>query len=269
MDEKDSRIAALFEEGKYDEICNLCPEDAPREDPRAVFYGLAAHFLSKLPTTREGLTETWQRIRPLMQQALSGAPLSHMAAAQEVVIRCATAHYRACNDRLKLEYAVLQGDVCFEKKEYVIDRMRELLLGADIDFDTILEVLNEAGALAVQTEGLDHAPEEFFLGTLRLLQNAAQISEDNGLVSRYPHILIARRACLLPLRPEMTDALDKRRELLELTLHGDEALADWSFFAPYAEQAGISREVLVKAQKKRRRIERLKFWKKRPEQSAQ
>ena len=269
MERGNSRIAALFDHGKYDEICKLCPEGDAWEDPCTAVYGTAARYLNTLPTTREGLTETWQRIKPLMQQRLAAAPLALAATAQEAVAQCATAHYRACNDRLKLEYAVLQGQVSFEKKEYVIDRMRELLLGADVDFDAILQVLDEAGELSVQTEGLETAPEEFFLGTLRLLQNAAQIAEDNGLLTQYPHIRIARRACRLPIGAEMTEALTKRKELLELTLQGDEALEDWTYFGPFAEQAGITREMLLKAQKKRRRLERLKFWKKRPAQAAQ
>ena len=61
----------------------------------------------------------------------------------------------------------------------------------------------------------------------------------------------------------MTEALEKRNALLELTLQGDDALKDWALFAPYAEKAGISRETLEKAQRKRKRIERLKFWKKK------
>lgn len=265
MERATDRIALLFDKGEYGEICKLCPQDSTEGDLISTLYALAARYLNTLPVTCEGLLETWQCIKSLMQQE-SSEPLSLAATVQEVVARCTTALYRTCNDRLKLEYAVLQGEVSFEKKEYVIDRMRELLLGADVDFGAILRVLDEAGAQLLRTEDIENAPEAFFLGTLRLLQNAAQISEDNCLLEQYPHIRIARRACRLPIRPEMADALAKRRELLKFTLQGDEVLDDWDFFAAYAQEAGISREALFKAQKKRRRIERLKFWKKRPTQ---
>ena len=74
---------------------------------------------------------------------------------------------------------------------------------------------------------------------------------------------LTRLACGLPLREDMTEALEKRNALLALTLQGDDALKDWAYFAPYAEKAGISREALEKAQRKRKRVERLKFWKKK------
>lgn len=266
MNHETERIAALFHDGKYDEIAALGPSEGPWDEPIAGVYCLAAHYLNKMPLTREGLADTWQSIKTLLLQQAQGdgeAPLPLVQTSQELLTLCATALYRACNDRLKLEYAMLQKDVSFEKKEYVIDRMRELLLGADIDFTAIVEVLEDCAATVAQTTELCGASEEFFLGYLRVLQNAAQIAEDNSLLERFPPVRLARRACGLPLREDMTEALEKRNALLALTLQGDDALKDWAYFATYAEKAGISREALEKAQRKRKRVERLKFWKKK------
>ena len=266
MNHETERIAELFRDGKYDEIVALCPSEGTWDEPLPGVYCLASQYLNTMPLTREGLAETWQSIKTLLlQQQANGdnaAFLAFVQTAQELLTLCATSLYRACNDRLKLEYAMLQKDVSFEKKEYVIDRMRELLLGADVDFGAILRILDEYSAIIAQEE-LSGASEAFFLGYLRLLQNAAQIAEDNSLLEQFPPLRLARLSCRLPLREDMTEALEKRKELLELTLQGDEALKDWSFFAPYAESAGISRETLEKAQRKRKRIERLKFWKKK------
>lgn len=267
MNHETERIAELFQDGKYGEIAALGPSEGPWDEPIAGVYCLAAHYLSKMPLTREGLADTWQSIKTLLlQQQAQGdgkAPLPLVQTSQELLTLCATSLYRACNDRLKLEYAMLQKDVSFEKKEYVIDRMRELLLGADIDFTAIVEVLEDCAATVAQTTELCGASEEFFLGYLRVLQNAAQIAEDNSLLERFPPVRLARRACGLPLREDMTEALEKRNALLALTLQGDDALKDWAYFATYAEKAGISREALEKAQRKRKRVERLKFWKKK------
>lgn len=266
MNHETERIAALFHDGKYDEIAALGPSEGPWDEPISGVYCLAAHYLNKMPLTREGLADTWQSIKTLLLQQVQGdgeAPLPLVQTSQELLTLCATSLYRACNDRLKLEYAMLQKDVSFEKKEYVIDRMRELLLGADINFTAIVEVLEDCAATVTQTTELCGASEEFFLGYLRVLQNAAQIAEDNSLLERFPPVRLARRACGLPLREDMTEALEKRNALLALTLQGDDALKDWAYFAPYAEKAGISREALEKAQRKRKRVERLKFWKKK------
>ena len=141
-----------------------------------------------------------------------------------------------------------------------------------ITLDRLWEQMMEKERCAAVAQAMRALPDEdreIFYRFYDLSQTAAQIAEDNGLLAQYPHIRVARRACRLPIDAEMEDALTKRKELLELTLQGDEVLEDWAFFAPYAEQAGISRETLLKAQKKRRRIERLKFWKKRPVQAAQ
>lgn len=266
MNHETERIAELFRDGKYGEIVALCPSEGPWDEPLPGVYCLASQYLNTMPLTREGLAETWQSIKTLLLQQQessdNAAFLAFARTAQELLTLCATSLYRACNDRLKLEYAMLQKDVSFEKKEYVIDRMRELLLGADVDFGAILRILDEYSAIIAQEE-LSGASEAFFLGYLRLLQNAAQIAEDNSLLEQFPPLRLARLSCRLPLREDMTEALEKRKELLELTLQGDEALKDWSFFAPYAESAGISRETLEKAQRKRKRIERLKFWKKK------
>ncbi len=267
MNHETERIAELFRDGKYDEIVALCPSEGPWDEPLPGVYCLASQYLNTMPLTREGLADTWQSIKTLLLQQQessdNAAFLAFAQTAQELLTLCATSLYRACNDRLKLEYAMLQKDVSFEKKEYVIDRMRELLLGADVDFTAILEVLEDCAATIAQTEDLSGASEDFFLGYLRVLQNAAQIAEDNCLLERFPPVRLARRACSLPLRDNMAEALEKRNALLELTLQGDDALKDWAFFAPYAESAGISRETLEKAQRKRKRIERLKFWKKK------
>ena len=141
--------------------------------------------------------------------------------------------------------------------------MQELLLQADVDFSAALGVLDDAAELVTRTDGLSAASEQFFLATLRMLQNAAQIAEDNGLLNCYPPHRLARLACSLPIDPRMAQALEKRKALLELTLRGDYVLEQWDFYAPYAEQAGISLEKLIKEQKKRRRAERLRFWKKK------
>lgn len=266
MNQETERIAELFRDGEYNEIIALFPAEEPWEEPLFGIYRIAAQYLGTMPATREGLEETWQSFKTLLLQQRASADdaafLSFAQTVQELLTLCATTLYRTCNDRLKLEYALLQKDVSFEKKEYVIDRMRELLLGADVDFGAILQILDEYSAIIAQEE-LSGASEAFFLGYLRLLQNAAQIAEDNSLLEQFPPLRLARLSCRLPLREDMTEALEKRKELLELTLRGDEALKDWSFFAPYAESAGISRETLEKAQRKRKRIERLKFWKKK------
>ncbi len=265
MNHETERIAELFQDGKYGEITALCSSDEPWEEPLPTVYCLASQYLGKMPLTREGLADTWQSIKTLLRQENGdNVPSPALAqTAQELLTLCATSLYRACNDRLKLEYAMLQKDVSFEKKEYVIDRMRELLLGADIDFTAIVEVLEDCAATVTQTTEFCGASEEFFLGYLRVLQNAAQIAEDNSLLERFPPVRLARRACGLPLREDMTEALEKRNALLALTLQGDDALKDWAYFATYAEKAGISREALEKAQRKRKRVERLKFWKKK------
>ncbi len=263
MDQAAAKIASLFNDGKFDEIAAQYQASAPTEETCAGLYVLAAQYLSALPLSREGLEKMWQQMKQLLQQAGPQISLALASAVQDTAARCTAAFYRACNDRLKLEYALLQKDVCFEKKEYVIRRMQELLLQADVDFSAALGVLDDAAELVTRTDGLSAASEQFFLATLRMLQNAAQIAEDNGLLDCYPPHRLARLACSLPIDPRMSQALEKRKALLELTLRGDYVLEQWDFYAPYAEQAGISLEKLIKEQKKRRRAERLRFWKKK------
>ena len=128
MDQAAAKIASLFNDGKFDEIAAQYQASAPTEETCAGLYVLAAQYLSALPLSREGLEKMWQQMKQLLQQAGPQISLALASAVQDTAARCTAAFYRACNDRLKLEYALLQKDVCFEKKEYVIRRMQELLL---------------------------------------------------------------------------------------------------------------------------------------------
>ena len=138
MDQAAAKIASLFDDGKFDEIAAQYQASAPTEETCAGLYVLAAQYLSALPLSREGLEKMWQQMKQLLQQAGPQISLALASAVQDTAARCTAAFYRACNDRLKLEYALLQKDVCFEKKEYVIRRMQELLLQADVDFSAAL-----------------------------------------------------------------------------------------------------------------------------------
>ena len=250
----------LFDRKEYSAALSIFENLAEDKAPKAQLYGACCKFLAATPATAALLGQTWQTVLGLLEQTEETE--NRFAFAEEArmaLALCTTALYRACNDRQMLEYGMLQKDVSFEKKEYVLREFQRVLKAADEDYRAVLTVIYGYAAFAVALSG--KAAEEFYLGLLQYMHSAVSLQAEIGLSEEFDPLLLAKYACGLPLDPEMEEAVEERNKLLADALTTPDALKDWETFAPFAQAAGVKREVLEKEERKRQRIEKLKFWK--------
>ena len=222
----------------------------------------------------------WQELRPMLEQALASddvkAVLTSVQEVRRVISICTASTYRTGNERQMIEYATLNQTVQIDKnapvfdevkqkldkKEYVFDEIQRILLEADVHYRAILRVMFDFARLVCQTPGQDQAEEEFFVNVFSYMTSAAELIEESALDKEFSVIQMAEYACRMTPGAAMEQALQERSKLLQIAMKGPEALQKWDFFAPYAEAAGIQRAVLEKKERRRKQLDKLKFWKK-------
>lgn len=246
---------ARFTAGDYPQAAELLEQvlASEPENLRAKIGCLTARALAHTPVKGEALRQTWGEIRELLE---SCATWEIAEEARQAVSILANTVYRNCNDWQKMEYAALQKDVNFEKKEYVLQQFQRILLAADVEYRAVLEFLYGYAALARQM--LDGAPEDFVRGAVKNMLFAAELQYEIGLQEEFDPLILAGYVCEMDLSA-LSDGEELRQELLKATLHGEHALARWEEFAPYAPPE-LRRE-LEKEVRKARFVEKLQFWK--------
>lgn len=221
----------------------------------------------------------WQEVRPMLVKALESddvkAVLAAVQEARRVVSICTAATYRSGNERQMLEYAALNQSVQIDKsapildevkqkldkKEYVFDEIKRILLEADVHYRSILRIMFDFAQLVCCVPGQDQADEEFFVNIFSYMTSAAELIEESALDKEFSSLQMAEYACRMTPGAQMEQALEERNKLLKIALKGEEALEKWSFFAPYAEAAGVQRAAVEKKVRRRQMLEKLKFWK--------
>lgn len=261
MTEKQSAFEAAKEkwiEGSYDAAAQELHALLARypEDTRIRLHYLVCLGLSAVPVKGEALIDTWEQAAELLKQT---PQQEFWEEARQLFSVYANAVYIHCNEWQKLEYALLQKDVNFEKKELVLKEFQKILLKADVEYKAILKVYYGYASLCAEYFTEPDIPASFLEGALKTMTDAAKLQGEIGLEEDYNPMDLALAACRLPLSQGMTEAWDMRRELLDLCLHGEEALARWEEFAPYANPSK-QKELTAEVNKLRRRA-RLKFWK--------
>ncbi len=252
---------ALFSQKEYARALPLFDRLARAGDKRAQLYQACCRFLIAQPGTPDLLRKTWDAVRPLLEQGVEGEdPFLFAEETRRALALCTTALYRACNDRQMVEFTLLKKDVSFENKEYVLSEFQRLLNAADEDYRAVLTVIYEYAAYAMALPG--ERDKAFSLGLLQYMRAAVSLQAEIGLSEEFDPLILAKYACHLILDPEMEEAAKERNRLLADALKTPDALKDWDLFAPFAEEAGVSREALEKQARKRERREKLKFWKK-------
>lgn len=250
-------VAEKIKEGSYDsaveELRPLLAEN--QEDSRIRLYDLISTGLSASPVTGEELTKTWEQIEPLLEAT---PQYDFLEEARQLLSIYANAVYTRCNEWQMLEYALLQKDVSFEKKELVLKEFQKILLKADIEYKAVLNVFYGYTALSTKIAQMN-APVDFLTGALKTMTDAAKLQGEIGLEEAYDPLNLALYACSLKLPKDLEEVWEMRRQLLDLCLHGEIALARWEEFAPYANPD--KKKELEKEVNKLLRREKLKFWK--------
>lgn len=256
-------------------------EQAAALDPESIEIKLAIPACRYLSGVQEGqrLELFWQEVRPMLVQGLeSEDPKAVLACVQEtrrVVSICTAATYRSGNDRQMLEYAALNQSVQIDKqapildevkqkldkKEFVFDEIKRILLEADVHYRSILRIMFDFAQLIHQIPGQELAEEEFFLTIFSYMTSAAELIDESALDKEFSSLQMAEYACRMTPAAHMEQALEERNKLLKIALKGQEALDKWDFFAPYAAAAGVQRGALEKRERRRKQLEKLKFWK--------
>ena len=225
------------------------------ENPRLRLYYLVSQGLSEKPAKGEGLARVWEQVLGMLKET---ADYGLLEEARRIMMVYANAVYCNCNDWQKLEYALLQKDVCFENKEKLLKEFQRVLLAADEEYKAVLGVVYDYARLAAEKSISEDVPPEFLEGTLKSMVMAAELQAEVGLEEVFEPIELGRQACRLQLQKEMAEAWEMRQELLNVCLHGEKALTEWETFALYAapeKKAELETEV-----KKLRRREKLKSW---------
>ncbi|MCI8599371.1 MAG: hypothetical protein HFJ10_13195 [Lachnospiraceae bacterium] len=223
---------------------------------RIRLYYLVSLGLSASPVKGEDLTKVWNQAESLLRQT---EEYNLMEEARHLLSIYANAVYIRCNDWQKMEYALLQKDVSFEKKELVLKEFQRILLEADVEYRAVLNVLYGYAALCAERASKPGTPSAFLEGALKTMTEAAQLQGEIGLEEDFAPLNLALFACRLHLEENMAEAWEMRRNLLDLCLHGEKALSQWETFAPYAH-AGKQKELEAEVKKIRRR-EKFKVWK--------
>ena len=258
--EKNSKFEAAMEkwkEGAYDcaarEFEDLLSENP--DNPRIRLYCLVSRGLSADAVTGVALADTWEQSAELLKQ---NPDHEFWEEARQLFSVYANAVYIRCNDWQKLEYALLQKDVSFEKKELVLKEFQKILLKADVEYKAVLTVYYGYASLLSGHFTERDAPAAFVEGALKTMTDAAKLQGEIGLEEDYNPLDLAQYACRLPISQDMADAWDMRRLLLDLCLHGEQALNRWAEFAPYANPEK-QKELTAEVNRLRRRA-KLKFW---------
>lgn len=243
---------SLFQEGDYAKALEQL--EALPESPRREVYRLAAAGLSSHPVKGEALVKFWDALYPLLNENRDHALVEE---GRGVLSVFANTVFRNCNQWQMLEYAKIQKDVKLENKEFMFDEFRRLLLIADDEYRTVLRAMYGYAALADEMckEGADEA---FILGALKNMQQIAELQFQIDLREEYDPLVLAEYACRLDLS-SIPEGDEKRRELLNYALQGEQALQRWGEFAPYADPA--KKKELEKEVRKAHFAEKLKFWK--------
>lgn len=230
-----------------------------KQDPdniRIRLYYMVSLGLSAAPVKGEDLTSVWHQAEDLLRQTEA---YDLMEEARQLLSIYANAVYIRCNDWQKMEYALLQKDVSLEKKDLVLKEFQRILLEADVEYRAVLTVLYGYAAFSAERATYPGAPADFLEGALKTMTEAAKLQGEIGLEEDFDPLNLAAFACRLRLSEDMAEAWETRRNLLNLCLHGEKALARWEEFAPYAhskKQKELEAEV-----KKSRRREKFKVWK--------
>lgn len=231
----------------------------------APMYAVVSKFMAGERLGAE-LSPVWEQVKAMLEKIIAEkTPAEVFAAAEEVkqaMAICTVAVYRSCNDRQKMEYDALNKDVKLENRDYIFDEIRRVLLEADEEYKACLQVIYAYAQLVCKLPDQEQAPESFFLAVLSYVQMAVDLQNESGLTKLFPQLDLGEFACGLELGEGMNDALAARNKLMQTVLEGEEALARWEFFAPYAQMAGVTRASVEKKVKRAQLLEKLKFWKK-------
>ena len=226
-----------------------------------VLYENVCYFMSG-QRKRADLAQVWEKIRPLLEHALKGEdPFAAVVEIKKAVAICTASVYRSANNQQMVEYANLNKDVKLEKKDFVFDEIRRILLEADEEYKVCLDVMRAFCGMVYDLPHQENAPESFFVAVLSYLKAAADLQNESNLEKYFPQLDLTAMACGLQIREDMADAIAIRNELLTLTLVGEPALARWEEFAPYAQAAGVHRDAIEKKVRRKQTLEKLKFWK--------
>ena len=257
-------------------------EKAAALDPDSLEIKLcipACRYLSGVQTG-DRLELLWQELRPMLEQALTGSDVKKVIAdvqeVRRVISICTASTYRTGNERQMIEYAALNQSVQIDKKapifdevkqkldkkEYVFDEIQRILLEADVHYRSILRVMFDFAEMVATVPGQKQAGEEFFVNIFSYMTSAAELIEESALDKEFSTIQMAEYACRMTPADTMEQAIEERNKMLKIALKGAEALQKWDFFAPYAQTAGIQRAALEKKERRRKQLEKLKFWKK-------
>lgn len=257
-----SLIIELLEQGEYEKAepaISRSMEDNACSDKALLQQAVCAAL--QAPASAEGLSTLWLEAQSVMKDIEAmPAPERFIEAAKLVRLLALprAALFRKCNDRQKLEYAYLEKDVCFEKKEYVIAEFQRILLEAEQEYSVVLRLYYGLSEFLVGLTPLDEAGPDFLRLCMKELSTAYEVQECTGRLEEFPHIRLARAACALPGDcPE--DVAEQRKQLLSKTLYGKEALEAWDEFKAYAEPSLYKK--LVKQARKKDFLDKLQFWK--------
>ncbi len=264
MSELMDKARQAFDERKYATAAD-CFQEAAQAMPgvlEPVLYEKVCLFMSGQRQSGD-LAKLWGELRDMVEEGLAqeGKAFENAVVFKTALAICTAAVYRSCNDHQMLEYANLNKDVKLEKKEYVFDEIRRVLLEADEEYKVCLDVMKEFCAMASVLPGQEQAPEAFFLAVLSYLKAAADLQNESNLDKYFPQLDLTAMACSLKIGEGMEEAIAARKELVALTLVGQGALDRWEEFAPYAAEAGIQRAAIEKKVRRRENLEKLKFWK--------
>ena len=215
--------------------------DQDPENKMALLYSLVCNFLAG-EHSHLRLDQLWTEFLPILKQCSTDSA----AEAKQILSACTASTYRSCNAWQETQYRALNQHVNLNEKEDVLDGIQKTLLDADMQYRTILDVMYDFINTAAGLPGREQTGEPYFISILSYLQMALNLQTECGLENHISLIDAARLACSLPLNSQMRKALTLRNEILTASLTGREALNDWSYFEPFALQAGISRESLEK-----------------------
>ena len=253
---------AAFEKTNYTKAGGLFLEAVALkpEATESSVYALVCPFMSG-DRTAERLAPLWEQMKEKLAAALEAGDFAAAVTVKKLMANCTAAVYRNCNDHQMVEYAMLNKDVKLEKKEFIFDEIRRVLLEADEQYKICLLVMREFGQMACDAAGQEKAEDEFFLQTLNYIQAAVDLQNEAGLTKEFSALDLAQKACTLSIREDMDLALEARNKLLQTVLHGEPALERWETLGQYAEAAGVTRKSLEKEAKVAALKEKLKFWK--------
>ncbi len=215
-------------------------------EPQARFGEIVARHMAEA-VDRDSLLAAWQEVAAL----LDGTPsFAEDAVSAYEMISIFTAHlYRSCNEMQKRRYTQLKKSVDFEHKEYVLTSLQQILLEADTQYHAIYQVIFSFVALVTEREALP-PPEPLRQAVFAYAKTAADLSLEVSLPKELSLLPMAH--ALLSRRWAATAELQSMEKgIAAAALQDPAALADWDFWAPYADMAGVRKKDLEKVEKRR------------------